>query len=142
MKTKTEKTPLMMAESVAQSYWPVTIVPESKLSHMATAHYGFVPKLSHHGGKNTALRAEKPFSWSSLDSKRLQVVLFFSEAKRNGVFSSDDVFCCAATSDDVRFCARACSQAQSHDISTKAHRAKDISRGVFNVFVNNRNFIH
>jgi len=40
-----------MAESDALSYWPVTIVPESKLSHMATAHYGFVPKLSHHGGK-------------------------------------------------------------------------------------------
>ena len=40
-----------MAESDALSYWPVTFVPESKLSHMATTHYGFVPKLSHHGGK-------------------------------------------------------------------------------------------
>ena len=40
-----------MAASDALSYCPVTIVPESKLSHMATAHYGFVPKLSHHDGK-------------------------------------------------------------------------------------------
>ena len=40
-----------MAEGDALSYCPVTIVPESKLSHMATVHYGFVPKLSHHGGK-------------------------------------------------------------------------------------------
>ena len=52
MKTKTDKTPLMMAESDALSYWPVTIVPESKLSHMVTAHYGLVPRLSHHSGKN------------------------------------------------------------------------------------------
>ena len=42
----------MMAESDALSYCPVTIVLESTLSHMATDHYGFVPKLSHHGGKN------------------------------------------------------------------------------------------
>ena len=41
----------MTAERDALSYWPITIVPESKLSHMATIHYGFVPKLSHHGGK-------------------------------------------------------------------------------------------
>ena len=40
-----------MAESDALSYCPVTIVPESKLSHMATAHYGFVPNPSRHGGK-------------------------------------------------------------------------------------------
>ena len=50
----------MTAESDALSYWLVTIVPESKLSHMATAHYSFVPKLSRHGGKNPALCAEKP----------------------------------------------------------------------------------
>ena len=43
----------MTAESDALSYCPVAIVPESKLSHMAPAHYGFVPKLSHHGGKNS-----------------------------------------------------------------------------------------
>ena len=40
-----------MAEGDALLYCPVTIVPESKLSHMATVQYGFVPKLCHHGGK-------------------------------------------------------------------------------------------
>ena len=48
-----------MAEGDALSYCPVTIVPESKLSHMATDHYGFVPKLSLHEWKNPALRAKK-----------------------------------------------------------------------------------
>ena len=47
-KQKTIKTPLMTAESDALSYWPVTIVPERKCSHMATVHYGFILKLSHH----------------------------------------------------------------------------------------------
>jgi len=37
------------------------LVPKSKLLHNPEAQYGFVPKLSHHGGKNTALRAEKPY---------------------------------------------------------------------------------
>ena len=38
----------MSAESDALSYWPVTIVPERKRSHMAPAHYGFILKLSRH----------------------------------------------------------------------------------------------
>ena len=60
--TKTSKTPLMMATSEALSYWSAAIVPESKLSQMATAHYGFVPKLSHHRGENTVSfhSTEKP----------------------------------------------------------------------------------
>ena len=70
----------------------------------------------------------------------IQEDLFFSGAKRNGVFASDDVFSCGATSDEGRVSARACSQAQNHDSSTKVHRAKDISRGVFYVFFDNRNF--
>ena len=53
--------------------------------------------------------------------------VFFSGAQRNGVFSSDDVFSCAATSGDVRVCARASSQAQNHGSNTKARRAKDIN---------------
>lgn len=48
-----------MAESDALSYWPVTIVPESKLSHMATAHYGFVPKLAIMMGKPRLLEPKK-----------------------------------------------------------------------------------
>ena len=62
--------------------------------------------------------------------------MFFSERSERG-FSSVDVFSCEATGGDVVACAGACSQAQSHDISTQARRAKDINRGVFMVFVNN-----
>ena len=38
-----------------------SLVPKSKLLHKPEAQYGFVTKLSLHGGKNIALRAEKPF---------------------------------------------------------------------------------
>ncbi len=34
-------------------------VPKSKLLHSPETQYGFVPKLSPHGGKNPALRAKK-----------------------------------------------------------------------------------
>ena len=93
----------MRSESEALSYWPVTIVPKSKLLHMATAHYGFVPKLSHHGGKT----AKTGFY----------------------CFSSDDVFSCETTSDEGMDCAGACSLAKSHDISTEAHSAKTSEEG-------------
>ena len=36
------------------------LVPKSTLLHSPEAQYGFVPKHSCHGGKNIALRAEKP----------------------------------------------------------------------------------
>ena len=36
------------------------LVPKNKLLHSPETQYGFVPKLSLHGGKNLALRAEKP----------------------------------------------------------------------------------
>ena len=38
-----------------------SLVPKSKLLHRPETQYGFVPKHSLHGGKNIALRAEKPF---------------------------------------------------------------------------------
>ena len=63
------------------------LVPKSKLLHMPEAQYGFVPKHSLHGGKNIALRAEKPYS---------AMRSFFSGAQRNGVFSSEDVLHCEA----------------------------------------------
>ena len=87
------------------------LVPKSTLLHNPEAQYGFVPKHSLHGGKNTALRAEKQF---------------FSEAL---VFASDDVLRCGAMCDDIVACAGACSQAQSHEISTGARRAKHRKRG-------------
>ena len=55
------------------------LVLKSKLLHSPEDHYGFVPKLSHHGGKNPALRAEKPI----LPRPKVN---FFSGAQRNGVF--------------------------------------------------------
>ena len=97
------------------------LVPESKLSHSPEAQSGFVPKHSLHGGKNPALRAEKPLSdMRSLFLVKRSVTVFFA---------SDDVFSCKATSADVVACAGACSQAQSHDISTKARRAKTTAEG-------------
>ena len=100
----------MTAERDALSYWSVTIVPESKLSHLATAHYGFVPKLSHHGGKNLRFALKNHFEIG------VALSCFFC-------FSSDDVFSCKATSDDGRACVKACFQTQNHDVSTKAQSA-------------------
>ena len=51
IKTKTIKTPLMMAEAYGPTSCTSALVPESKLSHRPEVQYGFVPKLSHHGGK-------------------------------------------------------------------------------------------
>ena len=120
----------MIAEVYDLSYWPVTVVPKSELSHTTTAHHGFVPKLSHHGGKTI-----KTMSYRYTVPSYSMRSLFFSVAKRNGVFSSDDVYSCEATYDEVRACVGACSQTHSHVITTKARRAKDISRGVLYVFV-------
>ena len=78
METKTIKTPLTTAETCGLSCWPSSLAPESKLSHNLEFHPDLVPRLSHHRGKNTALRAEKPFP---------QCAAFFSEAQRNGVLA-------------------------------------------------------
>ena len=59
MKTKTIKTPLMMAVAFGPTSWAFGLVPKSELLHRPEAQYGFVPKHSSHGGKNIALRAEK-----------------------------------------------------------------------------------
>ena len=50
----------MMAVACGLTSCSSGLVPESKLSHSPEAQSGFVPKLSRHGGKNIALRAEKP----------------------------------------------------------------------------------
>ena len=49
-----------MAETFGLTSCPSGLVPKSKLLHSPKAQYGFMLKLSHHRGKNTALRAEKP----------------------------------------------------------------------------------
>ena len=62
MKTKTIKTPLMKAVAFGPTSCSSVLVPKSKLLHRPETQYGFVPKHSLHGGKNIALRAEKPYS--------------------------------------------------------------------------------
>ena len=51
--TKTIKTPLTMAEAYGPTSCTSGLASESELSRWPKVHYGFVPKLSHHGGKNT-----------------------------------------------------------------------------------------
>jgi hypothetical protein len=140
MKTKTINTPLMMAAAFGPTSCTSGLVPKSKLLHSPEDQNGFVPKLSLHGGKNPALRAEKPFfarlrlseSITMLASvmpngsrlERSSVRSFFSGAQRSGVFASEDVLRCGAMCGDVVAGAGACSQAQSHDSGTEARRAK------------------
>ena len=84
IKTKTRKTPLLMAEAFGLMCCPSTLVPESTLSHIVEAHPGLVPKPCHHRGKTTlATLTKKPFfsvycwfkyvrsrfSWFFLDEK-------------------------------------------------------------------------
>ena len=96
------------------------LVPKSKLLHSPETQYGFVPKHSLHGGKNIALRAEKPY---------LAMRSFFSGAQRSGVFASEDVLRCGAMCDGDVAGAGACSQAKSHDSGTEARRAKTSTEG-------------
>ena len=49
----------MMAVAFRPTFCSSCLVPKSTLLHNPEAQYGFVPKHSLHGGKNTALRAEK-----------------------------------------------------------------------------------
>ena len=56
------------------------LVPKSELLHSPEAQYGFVPQNSHHGGKNPALRAEKPFL-----AKRSVAVFLLSLISKHGM---------------------------------------------------------
>ena len=135
MKTKTEKTPLVMAEACGPTSSPFVLCLKVNFrtgQKVCTVSFRNSATTS---GKNTVtLRStEKPFSRISWDPKRFPVALFLSAERV--VFSSDDVFSCVATSDEVRACARACSQAQSHGISTKAQGAKTSEEGFFMFFL-------
>jgi hypothetical protein len=119
-KTKTIKTPLMMTTVFDLTCCPSPFVPESELSHNVEAHHGLVPKLGHHEWKNPA----------SLKNHSFQYIAVMSGCAAGFLgFSSEDVFSCAATSDVVRACAGACSQAQSHDSSTGLEELKHQQRG-------------
>ena len=65
------------------------LVPKSKLLHRPETQYGFVPKHSLHGGKNIALRAEKPYlAMRSLFSEAVFLPLKMSYiAEQHGVMS-------------------------------------------------------
>ena len=52
--TKTRKTPLLMSEVYDLTWYACLLLPESKLSQSSQAYHGFVPKLCHQRGKNTA----------------------------------------------------------------------------------------
>lgn len=119
-KTKTIKTPLMMTPVFDLTCCPSPFVPESELSHNVEAHHGLVPKLGHHEWENPA----------SLKNHSFQYIAVMSGCAAGFLgFSSEDVFSCAATSDVVRACAGACSQAQSHDSSTGLEELKHQQRG-------------
>ena len=110
----------MMAMAFGPTSCPSGPVPKSKLLHSPEAHDGFVPKLSRHGGKNLALRAEKPI---------IALRSFFSGAKRNGVFASEDVLRCEAMCGDVVAGARACSQAPVMTAAQKFEELRHRKRG-------------
>ena len=119
-KTKTIKPPLMITPVFDLTCCPSPFVPESELSHNVEAHHGLVPKLGHHEWKNPA----------SLKNHSFQYIAVMSGCAAGFLgFSSEDVFSCAATSDVVRACAGACSQAQSHDSSTGLEELKHQQRG-------------
>ena len=109
-----------MAVAFRPTFCSSCLVPKSTLLHNPEAQYGFVPKHSLHGGKNIALRAEKPY---------LAMRSFFSGAQRSGVFASEDVLRCGAMCDGDVAGAGACSQAKSHDSGTEARRAKTSTEG-------------
>ncbi len=108
------------------------LVLKSKLLHNPEVQYGFVPKHSHHGGKNPALRAEKPWPLPTPPKGGEFLRIVGVGVRHNNVFyvfASEDVLRCEAMCGDVVACAGACSQAQSHDIDTEARRAKTSKEG-------------
>ena len=79
----------MTAVAFGPTSCPSGLVLKSELLHSPEAQYGFVPKHCRHGGKNIALRAEKPITspspseggeHGSFPLGRSGEVLFFSEA--------------------------------------------------------------
>ena len=68
-----------MAVALGPTSCPSGFVLKSMLLHNPEAQTGFVPKNSHHGGKNPALRAEKPY---------LALRSFFSGAQRRSALGT------------------------------------------------------
>ena len=73
----------MMAMAFGPSSCPFGLVPKSKLLHSPEDQNGFVPKLSLHGGKNIALRAEKPISRkAAIEREESEVYFDFPECEQ------------------------------------------------------------
>ena len=77
-----------MAEAYGPTRCPFSHAFESELSRRPKVHHGFVPKLSHHSGKNTVpLRSTEktcPLEYCWLESLLPTSGTFFS-AERGGV---------------------------------------------------------
>ena len=86
METKTDKTPLVLAKVYDLSCCHSALGPESKLSPKSEAQHGLVPKLSHHSGKNLALRAKKQVHRTSLYI--VHGIMCFSVKRSGTVFLS------------------------------------------------------
>lgn len=118
----------MLAEAFSLTSWVFGIVPESTLSHKPQVQSGFVPKHSQQGDKNH--RLFKPKNMISLQAGNQGIL--YSRGRTYLVFEPEGrwflplmMFSVAKrTGDDGGACARVCSQAQRHDSSTKARRAK------------------
>lgn len=105
----------MLSEAYGPTSCTYGIVPESTLSHKPEVQNGFVPKLSQHEWQKPS-----PFGLKNIITTRSRFYLFsplvmFSVARQRVVMSG--------------LVLGACSQAQSHDVSTKAHRAKTSAEG-------------
>ena len=107
-----------MATAYGLSFWTSSIALESELSRNLEAQHGLVPKLSHHGGKNSARCAKKPsYMMRSLFFSETMFLprMMFVVAKQRVVLSGLEL--------------RARSQAQSHDSNTGARRAETSAEG-------------
>ena len=138
MKTKTIKTPLMMAEACGLSCWPSIFVLENTFSHEMKDHPCLVPRLSRHSGKHSENRVQTQACLSYAE-----VHPVFAESNNNRPPDSKPIlamrrcflglqsrcfclwWCFGLRSNEcwVRACAWASSQAQS---MTSARKLKEL----------------
>ena len=123
----------MTAVAFGPSSCPSGFTPKSKLLRNPEAQYGFVPKHSHHGGKNTALRAEKTFPYNAQPFLVERSVTVFLPLKMFNVAKQ-----CVMISWLVR------ELAHRHKAMRSAQELGElnIERGVFKVFVRSAPPLH
>ena len=139
MKTKTIKTPLLMAETYGPTSCSSGHASESKLSRSSEAQYSFVPKLIHLRGKTSLSLKNRLLPSSFIIHGEIAFPMFFSVAERNVVFPHEKF--------DVRQDMVSCWQADGVSLLTarcqtktgQRHAVPKLLGGVFMVFVNNHN---